>query len=383
MAYIGKQPTVGNFVKLDAITTSATDTFNLTNGTVAYSPQSANHCIVSLNGVIQEPTSASNVGGFTISGSTIVFTSALTSADVIDFILVLGDVLNIGTPSDATVGFSKVTSNLITGATAETSIAGGDSVLIYDDSASALRKMTRTNFVSGLTGGTQEFAAGTVSLPSITTTGDTNTGVFFPAADTIAFTEGGTEAMRINSSSRVLIGATTQYAGAQESPLYVEKSGNFGTIFTHQTDAGGYNYNSNAFNNSGTYYHAQFMEANTQRGSITSNGSATAYNTGSDYRLKNNIKPMINSLNRVLQLKPSTFIWNSTNKNGEGFIAHEVQEIIPDAIIGIKDEIDDKGNPKYQGIDQSKLVPLLTGALQEAIARIQQLEARLTALENN
>ena len=150
MAYIGKQPTVGNFVKLDAITTSATDTFNLTNGTVAYSPQSANHCIVSLNGVIQEPTSASNVGGFTISGSTIVFTSALTSNDVIDFILVLGDVLNIGTPSDATVGFAKVTSNLITGATAETTIAGGDSVLIYDDSASALRKMTRTNFVSGL-----------------------------------------------------------------------------------------------------------------------------------------------------------------------------------------------------------------------------------------
>ena len=152
MAYIGKQPTVGNFVKLDSITTSATATYNLLNGGVAYSPQSANHCIVSLNGVIQEPTSASNVGGFTISGSTIVFTSALTATDVIDFILVLGDVLNIGTPSDATVGFSKVTSNLITGATAETSIAGGDSVLIYDDSASALRKMTRTNFVSGIGG---------------------------------------------------------------------------------------------------------------------------------------------------------------------------------------------------------------------------------------
>ena len=152
MPYVGSQPTVGNFVKLDAITTSATATYNLTNGGIAYSPQSANNCIVSLNGVIQEPTSSGNVGGFTISGSTIVFTSALTSLDVIDFILVLGDVLNIGTPSDATVGFAKVTSNLITGATAETTIAGGDSVLIYDDSASALRKMTRTNFVSGLGG---------------------------------------------------------------------------------------------------------------------------------------------------------------------------------------------------------------------------------------
>jgi hypothetical protein len=145
LAYLGRQPISGNFVKLDAITTSATATYNLLNGGVAYYPQSANNCIVSLNGVIQSPTSA-----YTISGSTIVFSDALTSSDTIDFILVLGDVLNIGTPSDATVGFSKVTSNLITGATAETSIAGADSILIYDDSASALRKMTRTNFVSGL-----------------------------------------------------------------------------------------------------------------------------------------------------------------------------------------------------------------------------------------
>ena len=147
MAYIGKQPVVGNFVKLDAITTSATATYNLLNGGVAYYPQTANNCIVSLNGVIQSPTSA-----YTISGSTIVFSDALTSSDSIDFILVLGDVLNIGTPSDATVSFAKVTSNLITGATAETSIAGGDSILIYDDSAAALRKMTRTNFVSGIGG---------------------------------------------------------------------------------------------------------------------------------------------------------------------------------------------------------------------------------------
>ena len=150
MAYIGKQPVVGNFVKLDAIVTSATTTFNLLNGGVAYSPQSANNCIVSLNGIIQEPTSSGNVGGYTISGSTIVFTSALTSLDVIDFILVLGDTLSIGTPSDGTVSFAKVTSNLITGATSEATIAGGDSILIFDDSASALRKMTRTNFVAGI-----------------------------------------------------------------------------------------------------------------------------------------------------------------------------------------------------------------------------------------
>ena len=168
MAYIGKQPVVGNFVKLDAIVTSATATYNLLNGGVAYSPQSANNCIVSLNGIIQEPTSSGNVGGYTISGSTIVFTSALTSLDVIDFILVLGDTLSIGTPSDGTVGFAKVTSNLITGATSEATIDGADSVLIYDDSASALRKMTRTNFVAGVGGtNTPNFKANRTTSQSI------------------------------------------------------------------------------------------------------------------------------------------------------------------------------------------------------------------------
>jgi hypothetical protein len=105
MAYIGKQPIVGNFVKLDAITTSATATYNLLNGGVAYFPQTANNCIVSLNGVIQSPTSA-----YTISGSTIIFSDALTASDSIDFILVLGDVLSIGTPSDGTVTSAKLAS---------------------------------------------------------------------------------------------------------------------------------------------------------------------------------------------------------------------------------------------------------------------------------
>ncbi len=118
MAYIGKQPVVGNFVKLDAITTSATATYNLLNGGVAYFPQTANNCIVSLNGVIQSPTSA-----YTISGSTIVFDSALTSDDSIDFILVLGDVLNIGTPSDGTVSLAKLTA---TGTKDATTFLRGD-----------------------------------------------------------------------------------------------------------------------------------------------------------------------------------------------------------------------------------------------------------------
>ena len=108
MAYIGKSPQVGNYIKLDAITTSSTNTYNLLNGGVAFVPESALHMLVSLNGVIQEPLTA-----FSVSGSTITFlpsSGTLSSSDSIDFILVLGNTLDIGTPSDATVTAAKLTS---------------------------------------------------------------------------------------------------------------------------------------------------------------------------------------------------------------------------------------------------------------------------------
>ena len=126
MAYIGAQPSFGNFQACDAITTSATDTFNLLVGGVAISPVSAQHCLVSLNGVLQAPISS-----YTIVGSTIVFAAALTSSDSIDFITVMGDTLDLGTPSDGTVSEPKLAANtggivdwqaVVTGAT--TMVAG-------------------------------------------------------------------------------------------------------------------------------------------------------------------------------------------------------------------------------------------------------------------
>ena len=111
MPFIGQQPTTGAYSKLDAITTSATATYNLLLGSAAYSPASANHLLVSLNGVMQAPQDS-----FTVSGSTITFASALTSSDNIDFIMALGDVLNIGTPSDGTVTAGKIASGAVTDA---------------------------------------------------------------------------------------------------------------------------------------------------------------------------------------------------------------------------------------------------------------------------
>jgi len=118
MSYIGRQPQSGNFQVCDTITPSATDTYNLLVSSVAVLPETANHCIVSLNGVIQAPTSA-----FTISGSTIVFASALTSSDVIDFIQILGSVLDLGVPSDDTVSLAKLTA---TGTKDSTTFLRGD-----------------------------------------------------------------------------------------------------------------------------------------------------------------------------------------------------------------------------------------------------------------
>ena len=103
MAYLGRQPLVGNYQVLDALTASATATYALTKNSVAVFPQTPANCIVSLNGVIQAPFDS-----YTISGSNIVFASALTGSDSIDFITVLGDVLNVGTVSDGTITPAKM-----------------------------------------------------------------------------------------------------------------------------------------------------------------------------------------------------------------------------------------------------------------------------------
>jgi hypothetical protein len=140
-------------------------------------------------------------------------------------------------------------------------------------------------------------------------------------------------------------------------------------------------------------------------GSISTTASATAYNTSSDYRLKEDVQPMVGASDRLMALKPVNFAWKASGERVDGFLAHEAQEVVPEAVTGSKDAMrteeyevtpavyDDEGNlvseavmgtrevPEYQGIDQSKIVPLLTAALQEALTKIEQLEARMAILE--
>ena len=123
---------------------------------------------------------------------------------------------------------------------------------------------------------------------------------------------------------------------------------------------------------------------NTIRGFIGMNQYGVTYSTSSDYRLKRNIVPIADSIDRIKKLKPSRFNWDDGPDDYvvDGFIAHEVADVIPEAITGEKDDVDKDNAPIYQSIDQSKIVPLLTAALQQAIDKIEALESRINKLEN-
>lgn len=113
-------------------------------------------------------------------------------------------------------------------------------------------------------------------------------------------------------------------------------------------------------------------------GNISVTASTTSYNTSSDYRLKENVVPIDGATDRLKALKPSRFNFLvDPEKTVDGFIAHEVQEVVPEAVTGEKDGED------MQAMDAAKLVPLLTAALQEALGKIEQLEIRIAALEAN
>ena len=128
--------------------------------------------------------------------------------------------------------------------------------------------------------------------------------------------------------------------------------------------------------------HAVFHNPNGDVGDITTSGSSTSFNTSSDYRLKENEVLISDGITRLKTLKPYRFNFKAdANTTVDGFFAHEVTAV-PEAITGTKDEVDSDNNPVYQGIDHSKLVPLLTAALQEAITEIETLKAKVAALED-
>ena len=120
-----------------------------------------------------------------------------------------------------------------------------------------------------------------------------------------------------------------------------------------------------------------FRKNNTQVGSISLTATGTSYATTSDYRVKISHGPIANSLSRLAQLKPIRFAYQSDPATElDGFLAHEVAAVVPEAVIGKKDAIDEKGEPVLQGLDAARLIPLLVAALQDLSVRLERLEAK-------
>jgi hypothetical protein len=172
--------------------------------------------------------------------------------------------------------------------------------------------------------------------------------------------------MRIDSSGNVLVGTTSNTRTAR---LRVFKAGD--------------NVMETEVNNTGAgFIHIGFVNPNGVVGSISTSGSSTSYSTSSDYRLKENIAPMTGALDIVQALKPVTYNWKADGSESQGFIAHELQAVVPECVTGEKDAVNEDGSIKAQSIDTSFLVATLTAAIQELKATVDAQAARIAALEN-
>jgi len=178
------------------------------------------------------------------------------------------------------------------------------------------------------------------------------------------------ERMRIDSSGRLLVGTTTNTIGSSGATIVTNFAGNADNGIKTRDSA------SNSSAN-----HMVMISGSTDIGQIVGTTSSVSYNSLSDYRLKENVVAISDGISRLKTLKPSRFNFIiDPDKTVDGFLAHEVTAV-PEAVSGTKDAVDSNGKPIHQSMDSAKLVPLLTAALQEAVAKIEVLETKVAALE--
>jgi hypothetical protein len=183
-----------------------------------------------------------------------------------------------------------------------------------------------------------------------------------------------TEKARIDTSGNLLVGQTSWSFASNGTQIAAN-----GRIYnTSNTD---YNLELAGSTSARIRFYTSAGGSGTTVGSITVSGSATTYATSSDYRLKENVAPMQNALATVAALKPVTYTWKTDGSDGQGFIAHELQAVVPDCVTGTKDAVDKDGNPQYQGVDTSFLVATLVSAIQEQQTMIEEMRAEIQLLK--
>jgi hypothetical protein len=384
MSYVGNTNTTQAF-------TPAIDYFSGNGSTVAFTLSrpvaSVAQVQVVVNNVAQNPTDA-----YTVLNNTITFTGAPSSGTNNIYVYYTSPITQVIQPGQGTVTSSSfgpitdftTTGNTILGNASTDTLNVGNGGLVKDANGnvgigtSSPYSGSRADIQIAIS--TANYAFQIRTFDAGTVDGSTTAKVFRAVnsgggnwanaqydAWAHIWTRAGTEIGRFDSSGTLLIGRTIAVSGQTRLGLDATAS-----IAGFVSETGP----------TTTVIHGRFYNGNGNVGNISTNGSATTYSTSSDYRLKHDIAPMTSALVRVAALKPVTYKWNADESVGEGFIAHELQAVVPDAVVGEKDAVDAEGNPVYQGIDTSFLVATLTAAIQEQQAIITALTARVIALEN-
>ena len=361
MSYIGNSASQQAF-------TPAVDYFNGTGSQTAFTLSRPVASVVQIQAVIENVPQNPGVA-FTVSGNTITFTSAPPSGTNNIYVYYTSPITQVIAPSPGTVFPSSLSIGGLYWDTAG-NVGIGNATPSYKldvNGQGAIRPTSGDSQMSVISAGanyaTYQIANSTNRYSMQIRTDVSNAWVL---RDETA----GANRVVVDTSGNLLVGTTNPAAAGAGTVINYASGGGTYLDIGHPSAAGnGYGY-------------VRFVWNGNIIGQISQNGTtAVTYATSSDYRLKENIAPMTGALATVAQLKPVTYNWKTDGSNGEGFIAHELAEVCPDAVSGEKDAVDAEGKPVYQGIDTSFLVATLTAAIQEQQAIIEDLKARIETME--